>query len=66
MGDQKGNKVNLREETGHGNAQLPLDVQRQFEEMQLTIQRLQHRWRVYEGPRTVQDDVETVVKITSG
>ena len=62
MSNQWGKWVDLSEEVGQGTAasreaaQLPPITLKQYEDMQLTIQRLQHRLRIYEGPKAVDDE----------
>ena len=53
--------VDLSEEVGQGTAasreaaQLPPITLKQYEDMQLTIQRLQHRLQIYVGPKAIDD-----------
>ena len=61
MSNQWGKWVDLSEEVGQGSAaskgaaQLPPIILKQYNDMQLTIQRLQHRLQIYEGPTLVDD-----------
>ena len=52
MAKQQGNEVNVKE----GQAQIA--DQRRIEELELVVQRLQHRLRIYEGPEAVNEDLE--------
>ena len=54
MAEQRGNKVNLKE------GQTQIANQRRTEELELMVQRLQHRLRIYEGLEVVNDDVKVV------
>ena len=61
MSNQWGKWVNLSEKVGQGSVasneatQLPHITVKQYEDMQLTIQRLQHRLQIYEGPKAIDD-----------
>ena len=55
MEEQWDNEVNVRE----GQTTQTTD-QRRIEELELTVQRLQHHLRIYEGLEAFNNDVEVV------
>ena len=54
MTEQQSNKVNVKK--SHTQTAQIVN-QRKIEELELTLQRLQHRLRVYKGLDAVNDDV---------
>ena len=49
-------KVEVTQATGSAQSAEQLRIT----ELELTVQRLQHKLRIFEGPKAVEDDVELV------
>ena len=67
MSNSRGKEISLREKPASTMIKIPqvaglaqIAKQRRITELELIVQRLQHRLRIFEGLRAIEDDVELV------